>query len=410
MVIREYLKRYNADEILFYLAVITKPLYLLSSGSFQIGDFLFISAVVIHFLAGSERDLLFPIHREEHSLLIFVIGVLMINVAYWILIGSTDFLLNSSYYIFNFLIVLYAADVIQSDRKDTFLLGLCNSCKIVMIFQILVYISGKGIAQADGRYTGTFNDPNQYSVYILFCLFIMLDVYHEMNLESVVWLVIGSLLIIPSGSTGSLMGIGIFVFLFLILSLATINKKKFKIGIAGAAILIITVCIIQSTKATGIDFVEMMGKRLEGKLKNASSFKDMMNFLINDRIWSRVFEQPKYLLYGSGEGAHIRFDNRGVIYHEIHSSILGPLFYYGIGITCFMFRWIYLKLKNIDAFQFCVYAAMIAESVFLVNYRQPLFWFLFVLAGRQKSYEKSVISTEDKPKHIDSIIIQKIDQ
>ena len=97
----ERIKKYNVDEILFFLAVIFKPLYLLPSGSFQIGDFLFVAAVAVHFITKKEKRPQNLILKDERSLLVFIIGVLIINSIYWLAIGSFDFLLSSAYYVFN---------------------------------------------------------------------------------------------------------------------------------------------------------------------------------------------------------------------------------------------------------------------------------------------------------------------
>lgn len=405
MAIKERLGKYNPDEILFFMAVIFKPLYLLPSGSFQIGDFLLLAAAAIHLLKSADSEDLLPIHKEELSLLVFVIGVLMINFTYFVLIGTKDFLVNTVYYIFNFIIVLFAADILQTERKSNFLYGLCNSCKVVILFQALVYVTGRGELQSDGRYVGTFNDPNQYAVFILFCLFIMLDIYHEINPRAFAWLAAGTALIIPSGSTGIMIGLAVFAALFLIVYFIDINRKKMLIGTAGIiAFAAFLVFMSKHGNLGSIDVVGMMRSRIEVKLSNITSISDMFNFFINDRVWNRVFEQPKYLLYGAGEGAHSRFDAGGIIAHEIHSSVLGPPFYYGIGIAFFMFRWILKKLKHIDAFQFCIYTALIAESVFLVNYRQPLFWILFILAGRDKNNELTV-SGVNETENLNLIIV-----
>ena len=408
MVVSEHLKKYNTDEMLFFLAVIFKPLYLFPSGSFQIGDFLFIAAVAVHFFAGSERELLFPIHKEEHSLLIFVAGVLVINTIYWVLIGTADFLVNSSYYVFNFLIVLYIADLLQTERKDVFLHGLCIACKVVITFQLIVYITGSDTVDIEGRHLGTFNDPNQFAVYILFCLLIMFDIYHSIKIRELFWLVTGGWLIVASGSTGSLLGLAFFLALFLLISAVPVNRKRIAIGFTCIAVVCAALAVLRvsGNSAVSNDTINMISARFTRKLGNVNGLGDFFNTLINDRIWNRVFEQPKYLLYGSGEGAHSRFD-ASYLSHEIHSSILGPPFYYGIGIAFFMFRWIAIKLKHVDAFQFCIYIAMLAECLLLVNYRQPLFWLLFVLAGRDKS-DSLMIRRKYESEDVDPVVIQKI--
>lgn len=408
MAIREQLKRYNADEILFFLAVIFKPLYLLPSGSFQIGDFLFLSAVLVHFLASADRDLLFPIHREEQTLLIFVLGVTVINYIYWMILGNSDFIKNTIYYIFNYLIVIFAADILQTNRRDAFLKGLCSACKVVLLFQFFIYLTGLANLYGNERYMGTFNDPNQFAVYILFCILIMLDIYHEINLKVLLWLALGLFLIIPSGSTGSVLGVAVFLALYIMMLASNLSKQIRIAAVAVVLLFAVLFVILQITggSASGSGVLNMMNSRLESKLKNATGISDMFNFLVNDRVWNRVFEQPKYLLYGAGEGAHSRFD-LNLVAHEIHSSILGPPFYYGIGIAFFMFRWIYLKLRHIDTFQLCIYCAIITESLILVNYRQPLFWFLFVLAGRDRS-DRLAIGAINEAGNIDSIAIQSV--
>ena len=391
----ERIKKYNVDEILFFLAVIFKPLYLLPSGSFQIGDFLFVAAVAVHFITKKEKRPQNLILKDERSLLVFIIGVLIINSIYWLAIGSFDFLLSSAYYVFNFLIVLFVADVLQSDVTRTrFLDGLCNACKIVMLFQLIVYVTGTGhdYIEAKHRHLGTFNDPNQYAVYILLCMLIMLVAYNGVNIRSGFWFLLGTALIIPSGSVGAIISIGIFLTLFIILTAVKADKKKVLMVIACVAVIAAVLAVVKSL--TGytlhIGVVDMMISRFREKAGSISGFGDIFNYLVNDRIWNRVFEQPKYLLYGAGEGAHIRFDPMA---HEIHSSILGPPFYYGIVPSFFLFRWVYLKLKNINGFQFCVYAAIIAESMILVNYRQPLFWLLFTLAGSANAESGSLLTS-----------------
>ena len=126
------------------------------------------------------------------------------------------------------------------------------------------------------------------------------------------------------------------------------------------------------------DFITDMSiyRRFVGKVEDLLS-ESSNSSIMADREWERVFTSPEYMIFGAGEGKHDRFGT----YLEIHSSILGPLFYYGfIPFTLFLL-WFKGKVKNLDRDLWCVYIALLVESFFLVNTRQPMFWMIIALAG-----------------------------
>ena len=117
-----------------------------------------------------------------------------------------------------------------------------------------------------------------------------------------------------------------------------------------------------------------------GVVSDAVQSDGIINLFV-DRCWDRLIDYPTKIFYGAGEGYFNRFPSARYINNEIHSSILGPLFYYGIVPCTIWFIWIAKQLKGIKRELWAAYIALIVESVTLVNNRQPFFWMIFVLAG-----------------------------
>ena len=131
-----------------------------------------------------------------------------------------------------------------------------------------------------------------------------------------------------------------------------------------------------------------MYRRIASKLRifgigaNSVNSGGLRNLFI-ERCWDRLIDYPEKLLYGAGEGYYSRFPSALFTNNEIHSSIFGPLFYYGIIPCSIWFLWTAKQLKNIKPELWCAIIALIIESITLVNNRQPFFWMIFVLVGSE---------------------------
>ncbi|MBR4672261.1 MAG: hypothetical protein IKO78_03575 [Bacilli bacterium] len=112
-------------------------------------------------------------------------------------------------------------------------------------------------------------------------------------------------------------------------------------------------------------------------MENISS-NDGYNIL-QERGLDHLYIYPQYMLYGAGEGNYARFE---LVSHEceIHSTLPAILFYYGIVPFLLIACWIYKRTYKLNKHYMPVYLAIIFESFTLLNYRQSLFWVVFVFS------------------------------
>ena len=115
--------------------------------------------------------------------------------------------------------------------------------------------------------------------------------------------------------------------------------------------------------------------------------------LFLDRGMEKLVLYPQYLLYGAGEGGFDRFTLTSQI-NEIHCCLFSVLFCYGIIPTVFLLIWLVRNLRYMNAAMMCAVAGILAESFFLVNYRQPMFWMILVYGSviREKESEGRLFS------------------
>ena len=67
--------------------------------------------------------------------------------------------------------------------------------------------------------------------------------------------------------------------------------------------------------------------------------------------------------------------------HEIHSSFFEIWYCYGIVPTVILIMWLIKNIKACDKKRMAAVMAILIESFFLVNYRQPFFWYILVYSS-----------------------------
>lgn len=356
----------------FLLACVVKQFYLGASGTVQVGDVLFFSSFLLMMLSSQRQKTC----TEDVYLNTFLIFVGVINAVYALFYFRIDFILSTLYYFFNYCIVLTFENLIDN---ESFLSWLGRVCRLNLLIQLAIYMTGRGRWYMNMRYQGTFNDPNQYGFFVLCNLFLItiLLIQKEKGIRVMPWILLSLFLIMPTASTGMMLGVAIYVALFVIfpdVSSGDFARLIAIIGMIGLVILYlgITNGFIHLPAAFENSY---MYERIIEKIQNVGSSSDD---LLVDRGWNKVFDNPLCMLYGAGEGYFYRFKASG---NEVHSSILGPLFYYGIIPCSFLVRWYKSKLVGVKKATWCVYIALFVESITLINTRQPFFWMLLVLAG-----------------------------
>lgn len=359
------------SQFIFLLGFFAKQFYIGDSGTVQAGDLLMMAGCGCYFLLTKKWRIDFDRHNRWFYLFFF--GVFVVNTVYLYLTANKEFITATFFYLFNLIIIIIFTDMLKEPNRDVFLKWFGWTLKLALLFQGVVYLAGFG--REDARYLGTFNDPNQFGVYIFFAM-LMIFITDRMLGRKLwfVWDVIGTLVILPSASTGTMLGVvlfwvGMYFYFFREMS------KIWKIVFGG-----ITFMIVISILVFGLGAIELpkavtshfMYQRINEKFDEVWGKFDN---LVSDRAWDRILEYPQYFLYGSGEGFNKRFDATDL---ELHSSILAPAFSYGIiPFSCL----VYWALKKVLKSRFLfIYVALFSEAVFIVNTRQPMYWILILMA------------------------------
>lgn len=362
---------------LFLLGILTKPFYILPSGMPQIGDFLILLSYLLLLASGNMK----PITKEEKILRTFVVLVALINGIYFIFFPDLDFILSTFYYIFNFLVVL--------SFKSCFVMpgfgkALERVLELSLLIQLFVYQTGRGRWYHLVRYMGTFNDPNQYAFFIfgaMLLIFLIKNAYGDVK-KTIIWYILAFYLMMPASSTGMLLGFVVFLIFFVMFSLQVSTGRV--LGMLFFIFLGIALFVMYSNGMIRLPASfenSFMAQRLNQKLSGVS---DDPVAIANDRQWTKLIYYPVYILFGAGEGHFVRFPLAGTG-SEIHSSIFGPLWYYGILPFVIWMRWCFKKIKRVDRIVLCVYAGLMVECITLVNNRQPFFWMIFAMADFKRN-------------------------
>ena len=284
------------------------------------------------------------------------------------------------------------------------------------------------------RYMGTFNDPNQLAFFMFVSLLLIFSIKAGSCAEYCIWAdkcislcrkntndagILNSadtvdkanktntantsaisriatkahlplafaaaiFIIIRTKSTGIMLGLVIFA--GLLIGCALFNS--FRRGSISRRQLILIIAAVIAAAAAFLYFIMPpadfnvqaaeynLFTRIQEKLWKLSD-GGIIGFFI-DRGADRIVTFPKFMLFGAGEGDFARFVTLDGKVNELHSSLLSILFCYGIVPTAFICKWCIDALKRKNMWQLCAAAALIIESLTLINYRQPLFWFLLM--------------------------------
>ncbi|MDY4186442.1 MAG: hypothetical protein SOX77_01115 [Candidatus Borkfalkiaceae bacterium] len=386
-------------QFLFLLYWLLKAFYTRDSGGLQIADYVFVLSFIVLIAENvgyiTSRNLAIIIKRDKY-LFIFVICVAIINFLYWIVYGDQGFLLAIAYFIFNLLVVI---EFRALSARKSFIKSFYISTFLCIAVQFAIYFSGQGRWYGGERYMGTFNDPNQLGFFVMSRFFILYLIYKRIEKVKFVSIIsvlaaflMTSFLIAEAASTGMFLGMATFVFGWLIYAfLKSKAAGKTLIAIVGFA------CVALLIVAGDKNFInnpivknDFIVTRVIQKVQKIVYGGGGGGF-IKDRNLQAFFAKPYYILLGAGEGGFIRFIDVAAN-GELHSTVLGLLFYYGIIPFIILLCWVKDNLKNkAKLCDFCVYLAIFVEMLTLINHRQSSLWILFILPSIMNFSEIKIV-------------------
>jgi MFS family permease len=310
----------------FFLALV---FYIFDSGGFQPAHGLLAIALVFAI----------PLYRKSLRNYRDVAFFAALFLFYFYLVAVVSFILDSDgrhimapvYYMTNILVMAVTL-VIFFVKGVKFQDTLRTLCATVLILETFFILQGFGISV---RSIGTFNNPNQlgYWSIMVFCLFAVCSLHRKIDMITILVLVCAAFCVASSLSKAAIAGM-VFAFItFLFQKLSAKNALAFTIGIPlGLALL------ISAMNFSGSDIFPTFAAALERRVERTGSDTDDN---AEARGYDRIWEHPKYLAFGAGEGGLDRF-NTGSIERELHSSVGTLLFSYGflgLGLfSIFLFR------------------------------------------------------------------------
>lgn len=379
---------------LFLLFWLLKPFYIWESGTMQVSDFVF---VLSFFAWVIDKRGLISIEKPHVYFVFFVLGTFFINAVHSVLNLNEVFMISSIYYLYNTFMII---SVSEYKDNDTFLQGLLRVSFLNIIIQLVVLVLDQGrYFYGSPRYMGTFNDPNQFafSMFTSFLLIYVITLYFQSiskkskKLLVFIMYILVFYLIVRSSSTGMLLGISSFTFFLFIYYI--FNKKTPVYTLFKVLFIVTFVGIISYVLFAGFDLDKISAQtdlvnRLLGKFDKVDA--NGLRALIEERGIDKLYNYPVYNILGAGDGLYGRFVDSAF---EVHSTLPGAIFYYGIIPFILLIAWMWNMLKGTNIAITPVYLALLVESLTLANQRQPVFWMLLVLCGLNFSQDYAVRRT-----------------
>lgn len=351
----------------FFLAgIFFIPFYLWSSGLPQISHLFLLMSFATYFIA--QRTVRFD--SINLLLMAFICYIFIINSFYFIEHYDFEFLVSSFQLLFNFIIFYLVSRYLIDDRFifKRFLIIYSFSSMI----QLVVYFIGAGNIEFYPRYSGTFNDPNQMAYWCLTSLVVIVLLKSFLALSNksfVALLFVYSFLLYITLSRSALLSL-FFVALILIAEIIIKNPSRFVLIFLLLIIFFLLNDVGEFYKALAFDLT--IAERLNVDLVSQA----------DERGYSRFKDYPEYLLFGSGQGYHERFNmNKDFDYRsiEMHSTWAGLLHYYGV-VGCFLFLIflgaIFSRLSLQEKLLLC---STFIYGFFTYSLRSPNFWIILAV-------------------------------
>lgn len=370
--------------MIFFLCLLTiclLPLYLWKSGLPQIAHIM----GVLWMLTLLVKK---PVLSAPRVLVLgfaFAVYTGIVNLIVYALYLDRHSLLSAFYYVYN--VSIFAA-VIETARRvefQNFFPRIVYGSILLLIIELFIVMFGLGRVMEGVRATGTFNDPNQMAHWVIWTvLIITLGGWYLKRGFVLGWfaLIGGVILLVFSASRSGLLGMGwIFVVLTLMVlfkTLLTFPSFKFKLHRMASLLSVLVLIGFLGGNALLIfqeaGLLEKMWTQTQWYLERIRMYINIeKSYIMEERAYDRLVKFPEYLILGAGEGANERWGEGPV--PEIHSTLAGVLFYYGIPGTFSLLGFLYLIWSSLPkGWQKLLLLAPFLYSLGTYNLRNTMFW------------------------------------
>jgi hypothetical protein len=354
--------RVNIEYMLLLIGTALLPVYVTSSGGLQPSHaILAIFSGIVLFNHG------IPFISWSIMLLSIFLFSLLIESFYVIIGGDIKFIINSIFFLYNFLLVCAVYQYVRKNGLSTIALGIMIAAAIALITIINTGVDLRELGES-GRATGTFNNPNQLGFFSVCLLSLSYLFYQNGNIRY--WIAVGLFSISLFFAISSLSKAAMVAnFLVIVFALKPASSTKHLIGwVVGATIGIIVILqLFQSSNFHELLFIERlvnMGNEGDSSLESRGYF---------------VFLDGNALQLFFGLGAQGVDEILG---HEVHSTFGSVINNYGF--FGFIIFFVSFSIWALRVWQFyglnglvCLVGPSILYGITHNGTRFTIFWLLF---------------------------------
>ena len=353
---------------------IFSPFYFFDSGTPQPSHIIMlIASVAIIFI---NNKYCVSILKSNMSLITFLAVVFSVNFFYFFEYRNIIFIINSIYWLYGSIIFLSVLCVfdnkwLASWTKKLIILQLC--------FILISYLVGWGAYDYWPRYQYFFNGPNQLGLFALSTLIIYLVLSRgKITTGFLAAYFLGGCAIVMTGSRGCFLALIPLVLLMSYLEERNFKKQFILISVSIFIFLFFYFLKLPWYKPNFESFTsDDVGTNTFSRFSVLCIYCDsiqlnLVEYQLQARGFFRLLDFPQYLLFGSGQGMHERFCNLEEQCYEIHSSILGVLFYYGLPGLAFFLMAVYNAFKY--KINILLLLPLFVYGLFTYGLRSPYFF------------------------------------
>lgn len=371
--------KWHIRELLFVLALATKPLYLTSSGSMQLSDLLYMALFGSFLLYGK---LSLPSSHEikwAKSFFALIVYQFIINIIWYIVCRFEGFddvgiITRIIYYIFNLFVCLTVFQMyIYVGYNRLLKLYLLGSALSVGICYIGVAINWRGI----GRVTGFFNNPNQLGYFAILVMTVFVIYWRETKKSYRLLLIaLCAILNIWSLSKASIIGAAVLLICYALISnegKSTNRTVLTIVTVAAVATFIYMFMFSDLDLFTNNYYISKVRRRIL-----YMSYENDSN-LSTGRGYGRIKEIGFFIVTGVGQGAYDRFIAlKGKELHSTYASLLVSYGLIGFSGYCYLFGLAMFSNRK-KFFNILAMAGILLYSVTHNGIRSSLLWTLLAM-------------------------------
>ncbi|WP_290794205.1 hypothetical protein [Halomonas sp.] len=354
---------------LWALGVFMSQFYILPSGLPQPAHLLF---ALNFLLLGYFYSLTIPLSSHDERLtalflLAFCAYVAISNLAWVLVEQNTTFIKATIYWVYGCLLFLFLLSSLGDDRVRR---AVVASCALSIVLLFLFWTTGMGRYEVGSRYQGFFNDPNQMAFYVICVFSTFFYLFRGKGSGHLLFAIafISVMLVFVTQSRSALLGI---FFSLLAAYLRFIDNMA--VGSGGRDRILAYIIGIMAVPLFLYLLLSMETADVAVSRFSGTDYGSQAEI----RGYTRLQEFPSYLFLGSGQGLDGRFGGR----HEIHSTWVAVLFYYGIaGFVIFM-AFIARIFLRLDLAGKIAFLGPVFYGLSTYGARTPIFWVFLAAAA-----------------------------